>query len=88
VCQADISDACDHKHQPLSEEDPSGGLSRMSTDICKAVFRKLATNGLVFHHETFRTLKATCLRIALDLFPFIPNCRPRNRTRCARCSRR
>ncbi len=67
VCQADISDAYDHKHQPLSEEDPTGGLSRMSTDISKAVFRKLATDGVVFHHETFRTLKATYLRIALDL---------------------
>lgn len=67
ACQVDISDAYDHKHQPLSEEDPTGGLSRMSTDICKALFRKLATDGIILSQETFRTLKATYLRLALDL---------------------
>ncbi|MEZ5812938.1 MAG: glycosyl transferase [Rhizobiaceae bacterium] len=67
VCQVEISDAYDHKHQPLSEEDASKGLSRMSIDICKALYRKLATDGTVFTHETFRTLKATYYRTALDL---------------------
>lgn len=67
VCQVEISDAYDHKHQPLSEGDPTQGLSRMSIDICKALFRKLATDGAVFSQETFRTLKATYFRIALDL---------------------
>ncbi len=38
----------------------------MATDIAKAVFRKLATNGIVFNMETFRTIKATYYRIALD----------------------
>ncbi|MDJ0613931.1 MAG: glycosyl transferase [Rhizobiaceae bacterium] len=67
VCQVDISDAYDHKHQELSKEDASRGLSRMSVDISKALFRKLATDGTVFNQETFRTLKATYYRIALDL---------------------
>lgn len=67
VCQVDISDAYDHKHQDLSKEDASAGLSRMSIDISKALFRKLATDGTVFNQETFRTLKATYYRIALDL---------------------
>lgn len=67
VCQVDISDAYDHKHQDLSKEDASSGLSRMSIDISKALFRKLATDGTVFNQETFRTLKATYYRIALDL---------------------
>ncbi len=66
VCQVDISDAYDHKHQPLSQEDASKGLSRMSVDICKALFRKLAADGTVFTLETFRTLKATYYRLALD----------------------
>ena len=66
VCQVDVADNYDHKHQPLSEEDPSTGLSRMSVDIVKAVLRKLATNGVVFSHENIRTLKATYYRIALD----------------------
>ena len=66
ICQVDIADVYDHKHQPLSEEDASAGLSKMSTDICKAIFRKLATQGEVFTTETFRTIKATYFRVALD----------------------
>lgn len=67
VCQVEVSDAYDHKHQELSPEDKSKGLSRMSIDICKAVFRKLAADGTVFNEEVFRTLKATYYRSALDL---------------------
>ena len=66
ICQVDIADVYDHKHQPLSEADASAGLSKMSTDICKAIFRKLATQGEVFTTETFRTIKATYFRVALD----------------------
>lgn len=66
LCQVDICDNYDHKHQPLSPEDAARGLSKMSTDICKAIFRKLATQGHVFTNETFRTIKATYFRIGLD----------------------
>lgn len=67
VCQVEISDQYDHKHQSVSAEDASGGLNRMSTDICKAIFRKLATEGIVFTPNVFRSLKATYYRQALDL---------------------
>ncbi|MCG7572021.1 glycosyl transferase [Phaeobacter sp. CNT1-3] len=67
VCQVDISDAYDHKHQDLSPEEAATGLNRMSTDICKAIFRKLAADGTVFTANVFRTLKATYYRSALDL---------------------
>ena len=67
VCQVEIADAYDHKHQVLSPDDASKGLSRMSTDICKAVFRKLASDGTVFTPNLFRSLKATYYRAALDL---------------------
>ncbi len=66
LCQVDIADTYDHKHQDLSLEDKQQGLSKMSIDIAKALFRKMATQGVVFTNETFRTLKATYLRIALD----------------------
>ncbi len=66
LCQVDIADRYDHKHQDLSQDNPQGGLSRMSTDISKALIRKLATRGNIFTEETFRTLKATYFRIALD----------------------
>ncbi|MBL1142470.1 MAG: glycosyl transferase [Proteobacteria bacterium] len=66
LCQVDIADQYDHKHQDLSLDNDDKGLSKMSIDISKAVFRKLATTGLVFNIETFRSIKATYFRIALD----------------------
>ena len=69
----DISDAYDHKHQPLSEDDANNGLSRMSMDISKALFRKLATDGVTFSKENFRTVKATYYRTALDLIEMYYN---------------
>ncbi|MDG1065028.1 MAG: glycosyl transferase [Luminiphilus sp.] len=67
ICQVDIAGNYDHKHQDLSVDNPSAGLSRMSTDIAKSIFRKLAIQGTVFNQETFRTVKATYYRLALDL---------------------
>tara|TARA_Y100001934_G_scaffold214422_1_gene253999 strand:- start:207 stop:1322 length:1116 start_codon:yes stop_codon:yes gene_type:complete len=66
LCQVDIADSYDHKHQSLSADNDTGGLSKMSIDISKAIFRKLATNGVVFNSETFRSIKATYFRVALD----------------------
>lgn len=66
ICQVDIADAYDHKHQSLSRDSDQGGLSKMSIDIAKAIFRKLATKGVVLSSESFRTLKANYYRIALD----------------------
>eukprot|EP00112_Aurelia_sp_Birch-Aquarium-sp1_P007251 Seg17895.1 transcript_id=Seg17895.1/GoldUCD/mRNA.D3Y31 product="Glucosyl-3-phosphoglycerate synthase" protein_id=Seg17895.1/GoldUCD/D3Y31 len=67
ICQVDIADTYDHKHQDLSAEDKSKGLSKMSADIAKSLFRKMATQGEIFSKEKIRTLKATYYRIALDL---------------------
>ncbi|WP_440877187.1 glycosyl transferase [Thalassotalea sp. PLHSN55] len=66
ICQVDIADVYDHKHQDLSLDSTAGGLSKMSIDISKAFIRKLATQGETFTAEKFRTLKATYYRIALD----------------------
>jgi len=67
ICQVDIADIYDHKHQDVSADNDEGGLNKMSIDISKAFYRKLATNGVVFDMGIFRTLKATYYRIALDL---------------------
>ncbi len=66
LCQVDIADNYDHKHQDLSLNNDQGGLSKMSIDISKALFRKLATQGESFSTESIRTIKATYYRIALD----------------------
>ncbi len=73
LCQVDIAENYDHKHQDLSMHDDQGGLSKMSIDITKALFRKLATQGNTFSTESFRTLKATYFRIALDFIEMYHN---------------
>ncbi|WP_018968620.1 alpha-amylase family glycosyl hydrolase [Rubritalea marina] len=67
ICQVDIADIYDHKHQDLSLEDKTRGLSKMSNDIAKSLYRKMATQGEVFSPERIRTIKAAYYRIALDM---------------------
>ena len=73
ICQVDIADTYDHKHQVLSENDTSKGLSKMSIDITKTLIRKLAAQGDTFTYNTLRTLKATYYRTALDLLEIYHN---------------
>ncbi|MBW9259537.1 MAG: glycosyl transferase [Candidatus Thiodiazotropha sp. (ex. Lucinisca nassula)] len=67
ICQVDIADQYDHKHQDLSAEDRTGGLAKMSRDIAKSFYRKLATEGIQMNQAFFRSLKAAYLRKALDM---------------------
>ena len=73
ICQVDLADSYDHKHQDLSIDDQTKGLSRMSIDIIKTFIKKLATQGNSFSRETFRSLKATYYRSALDLIDIYRN---------------
>lgn len=66
LCQVDITDNYDHKHQSISFDNPEAGLSRMSLDISKTLFRKLASSGVVLSLDTFRAIKATYYRMALE----------------------
>ena len=66
ICQVDIADTYDHKHQELSSGNETRGLSRMSIDIAKAMYRKLAIQGETFSIDKVRTIKATYYRVALD----------------------
>jgi glucosyl-3-phosphoglycerate synthase len=67
ICQVEIADRYDHKHQHLSKDKPKEGLSKMSVDITRAIFSKIATNGAIFSRGTFRSIKATYYRIAQDV---------------------
>ena len=67
VCQVDIADNYDHKHQEMGGGGHTKGLSRMSHEITKALFRKLGTEGHAMNKAFFRAVKATYLREALDL---------------------
>lgn len=66
VCQVDLSDNYEHKHQPLTLEDPNKGLLKMGTDIAKCLFRALAGRGYTLTNEFFISLKSCYLRIAQD----------------------
>ena len=66
VCQADIAETYEHKHQALSAEDPQQGLMRMTVDICKSVFRTLASEGAVFPDGFFKSLSVAYIRTAED----------------------
>jgi glucosyl-3-phosphoglycerate synthase len=67
ICQVDIADHYDHKHQDLSAQNREGGLAKMSRDIAKSFYRKMATEGIQMNQAFFRSLKASYLRKALDM---------------------
>ena len=66
ICQVDIADNYEHKHQSLSADDPQRGLMRMTVDIAKTLFRTLAAEGVVLPEGVFRTLQAQYVRTAED----------------------
>ncbi len=66
TCQVDLMDTYEHKHQSLSTEDSTKGLARMASDIAKSVFRTLASEGLVFTADHFRSLEVRYVRMAQD----------------------
>ena len=66
VCQVDIADNYEHKHQLLSADDAKKGLMRMSVDICKSIFRFLAAEGIVLSDSFFKSLQVAYIRLAED----------------------
>jgi glucosyl-3-phosphoglycerate synthase len=66
ICQVDLTDTYEHKHQSLSADDPSAGLSRMATDIAKSLFVTLAAEGIVFTADHFRSLEVRYVRMGQD----------------------
>ncbi len=67
ICQVDLADNYEHKHQALSADDSSKGLRRMACDVAKALFRTLAGEGLVFTDGHFRSLEVRYVRMAEDM---------------------
>jgi glucosyl-3-phosphoglycerate synthase len=64
ICQVDIADNYEHKHQQLSQGDPSKGLMKMAMDISKSLFRILAAEGVKFDSGMMQTLLVRYLRMA------------------------
>ncbi len=66
VCQVDISDRYDHKHQVLDPHDANAGLFKMAVDIAKNLFRNLAVEGVVLSPAELHTLTVAYERSAED----------------------
>ena len=67
VCQVELCDNYEHKHQELSPDDTTKGLHRMAIDIAKSLFVTLEGEGVVFSRGFFNSLRASYRRIAQDM---------------------
>ncbi len=67
ICQVDLAENYEHKHQQLSPQDPTRGLMKMSVDIAESLLRTLATEGVVMSEAFFRTLSTSYQRSAEDI---------------------
>jgi glucosyl-3-phosphoglycerate synthase len=66
TCQVDLMDNYEHKHQELSQGEPTKGLAKMTRDIAKSLYTTLAAEGLVFTADHFRSLEVRYVRMAQD----------------------
>lgn len=67
ICQSEILDAYEHKHQVMSENDPGAGLFRMAIDIVSHLLRTLSSTGIVFYPGQLHTLLGVYRRTAEDM---------------------
>ena len=66
VCQVDLADNYEHKHQQLAPDDPDKGLLKMCIDIAQSLFRTLATEGAILSGGFFKSLVVAYIRTAQD----------------------
>jgi len=66
ICQAEITDRFEHKHQPLSPGDAGRGLHRMAVDIVKHLLRTLAAAGVPINQGWFNSMRVSYQRYAED----------------------
>jgi len=66
LCQVEIAERYDHKHQELSGQDPTKGLNRMARDVIKHLLRTLAAAGVNLSPGLLMSLLAAYQREAED----------------------
>ena len=66
ICQVELVENYDHKHQDLSEHDATRGLHRMVIDIAASLIRNLASYGVEFDAGFLHALTAAYVRTAQD----------------------
>jgi glucosyl-3-phosphoglycerate synthase len=70
ICQSELCDNYDHKHQDLSVRDTSRGLSKMAVDITRSFFNRMAAEGIKLDTGVFDTLLSAYMRQAEDTLRF------------------
>ena len=71
ICQVELIDTYEHKHQTLEKDKPDTGLIRMATDIAEALMRVLSQDGAVLSEPFFKTLFTSYIeesRIIIEKF--------------------
>jgi glucosyl-3-phosphoglycerate synthase len=66
ICQVELAERYDHKHQEVSAADATAGLHRMSKDVVKHLLRTLAAAGVNLPDGLLRSLLAAYQREAED----------------------
>ncbi len=66
ICQVELVESYEHKHQDLSVENPNKGLLKMASDIARILFRILSEDGIVMSEAFFRTLITTYIHFAKE----------------------
>jgi glucosyl-3-phosphoglycerate synthase len=66
VCQVDIADAYEHKHQELLPDDHRAGLMKMSIDIAKVLLQTLAAQGVIMPNLFLEAMQASYLHMARE----------------------
>jgi glucosyl-3-phosphoglycerate synthase len=56
ICQTEIMQSYEHKHQNLGSSQKNDGVYKMSGDIATTLFRVLAGEGIIFSRASFKTL--------------------------------
>lgn len=67
VCQVELCQQYEHKHQSLSRDNPAAGLMKMAGDILTTFFRTMASMGVEFSSGRFVTIQSAYLRAAQDM---------------------
>ncbi|MBI5380855.1 MAG: glycosyl transferase [Opitutae bacterium] len=70
ICQSELCDVYDHKHQELSARDAEKGLNKMAVDIVKSLYRRMAAEGIKLDAGLFDSLLITYNRQAEDTLRF------------------
>jgi glucosyl-3-phosphoglycerate synthase len=66
ICQVELCERYEHKHQALSSDDPGAGLHRMARDVVKHLLRTLGAAGVELSGGLLRSLVAAYQREAED----------------------